>query len=101
MKIHKGDQVMIISGKDRTKRGRALQVFPKKQKVLVEGLNLRKNRSKPKKAGEKGEMVLSPSPLAISNVKLICSKCGQPTRVGYKLVEKKKYRMCKKCGQEV
>ena len=101
MKIKKGDQIIIIAGKDRLKKGKVLQAFPGKGKVLVEGLNLKKKHRKPRKSGEKGEMIQLPSPIDISNVKLICPKCSQAARVGYKLVEEKKFRICKKCRQEI
>jgi len=101
MKIHKNDQVLIISGKDRGKKGKVLAVFPKEAAVVVEGSNIRKKHVKPKRSGEKGQVVETPAPIAVSNVKLICPKCGKLTRVGYKLVEDKKYRICKKCGGEI
>ena len=101
MKIKKGDTVLIISGKDRVKKGKVLKVFPKESKILVEGINLRKKHQKPRKSGEKGQVINLPAPLPISNVKLICPKCGKVTRVGYKIVEKKKFRTCKQCGQEI
>lgn len=101
MKLKKGDTVLIISGKDRGKKEKILKAFPKKDKILVEGINLRKKHQKPKRSGEKGQIVHMPGPISISNVKLICSKCGKPTRVGYKIVEKRKYRICKKCKAEV
>jgi len=101
MKIKKGDTVLIISGKDRGRRGKVLDVFPKKQKLVVEGVCLRKKHVRPKKSGEKGQIVTTPVSFSVSNVKLICLKCSKSTRVGYKLTEdKKKYRICKKCGQE-
>lgn len=100
MKIRKDDQVLIISGKDRGRHGKVLSVFPKEQKVRVEGVNIRKKHVRPRRPGEKGQIVQMPAPLSVSNVKLICSKCGKPTRVGYKVVGGKKYRLCKKCGQE-
>ena len=92
---------MIVSGKDRSKKGKVLQVFPKTGKIVVEGLNLRKKHVRPKKSGEKGQVAEIPAPFAVSNVKLICSKCGKPSRVGYKVVDKNKFRVCKKCGQEI
>ena len=92
---------MIISGKDRAKKGKVVQVFPKTDKIVVEGLNLRKKHVRPKKSGEKGQVAEIPAPFAVSNVKLICSKCGKPSRVGYKVVDKNKFRVCKKCGQEI
>lgn len=101
MKIHKNDVVLIISGKDRGKKGKVLKVFPKEMRVLVEGANLRKKHQRPRKSGEKGQIIELPTPLPLSNLKLICPRCGRPTRVGYKITERKKYRFCKKCGQEI
>ena len=101
MKIKKGDQVIVISGKDRSKKGKVLKVFPKENRVLVEGLNLKKKHLKPKKSGEKGETIQISVPLDVSNVKLVCPKCSQPARVGSKFAGDKKFRICKKCNQEV
>jgi len=101
MKIRKGDTVLIISGKDRGKTGKVLNVFPREEKVVVEGTNIRKKHVRPRRSGEKGQIVEMPAPLSISNVKLICPKCSKATRVGYKIAEEKKYRICKKCGQEI
>ena len=100
MKIKKGDTVLIISGKDRTKTGKVLNVFRSAGTVIVEGLNLRKKHIRPKRSGEKGQTIQVPVPLNVSNVKLICSKCGKAARTGYKKEGDKKYRICKKCGQE-
>lgn len=101
MKIKKNDQVLIISGKDCGKKSKVLQSFPKKKKIIIEGINLKKKHIRPKKQGEKGQIIYIPAPVDISNVKLICSKCKRATRVGYKIVENKKYRICKKCNQEI
>jgi large subunit ribosomal protein L24 len=101
MKLKKGDTVLIISGKDRGRKGKVLKAFPKEQKVLVESINLKKKHVRPKREGEKGQIVQIPAPIHVSNVKLICSKCGKATRIGYKIAESKKYRMCKKCGAEI
>lgn len=101
MKIKKGDTVLIISGKDRGRRGKVLDVFPKEGKVVVEGMNIKKRHVRPKKSGEKGQIAEISAPFSVSNVKLICSQCGKPTRVGYKITEGKKYRICKKCGKEI
>lgn len=100
MKIRKGDTVLIISGKDRLKTGKVLNVFPGKEKIIVEGANLRKKHIRPKSSGEKGQIVQVPVPLNVSNVKLICVKCSKATRISYKKEGDKKYRVCKKCGQE-
>jgi len=101
MKIKKGDTVLIISGKDKGKKGKLLQVFSKEQKIIVEGVNIRKKHIKPKKGGEKGQVIEMPGPIHISNVKIICRKCGAASKIGYKVAEKRKYRICKKCGQEI
>jgi len=101
MKIKKDDQVLIISGKDRGKRGKVLNVFPYEEKVMIEGVSIRKKHVRPKKSGEKGQIIQVPGAIAISNVKLICPKCGQPVRIGHKIVENNKYRVCKKCGKEI
>jgi large subunit ribosomal protein L24 len=101
LKIKKNDQVLIITGKDRGRKGKVLQALPKERKLIVEGINIKKKHIKPKRAGEKGQIVQIPGSIDVSNVKLICQKCGKGTRVGYKIVNKKKYRICKKCGQEI
>ena len=101
MKIRKGDTVLIISGKERGRKGKVIEAFPKKRRIIIEGTNLRKKHVKPKKSGEKGQIVETPASINISNTKLICSKCGKAARIGYKIEGKKKYRICKKCGQEI
>ena len=101
MKIRKGDQILIVKGKDRGKKGKVLRGFPKTFKVLIEGVNIRKKHIKPKKNGEKGQIIEAPTPVSISKTKLICPKCGKPTRVGYRVTEKAKFRVCKRCGEEI
>ena len=101
MKIKKGDTVLIISGKDKGKKGKLLQVFPKEKRILVEQVNLRKKHQKPKKGGEKGQIIQILAPISVSNVKLICSKCQKAVRVGYKLEGNKKDRVCKKCEEKI
>ena len=95
--IHKGDTVTIRTGKDRGKSGKVVKVFPKEDKVIIEGLNLYKKHVRPKRQGEKGEIVQVPRPLVISNVMFFCSKCDKGTRVGYKHDGDTKVRFCKKC----
>ena len=101
MKVKKGDQVLIIAGKDKGKQGKIIASFPQREKITVEGINLRKKHMRPRKSGEKGQIVNLPGPISVSNVKILCSKCGKAARVGYKLLENKKYRICKKCSQEI
>ncbi len=101
MKIKKGDMVLIISGKDRGRKNKVLEVFPKEGRLIVEGINLKKKHVRPKKSGEKGQIVELPGHLDASDVKIICPKCKKPTRLGYKFEGKKKFRVCKKCKQEI
>jgi large subunit ribosomal protein L24 len=104
MKIKKGDKVKIIAGKDRGREGVVERVLPKKKAVVLAGLNIYKKAVRPKKEGDKGGFVDVARPLGVSRVMLICPKCHQPTRVGYRVVaskkgEAKKYRICKKCQE--
>jgi len=101
MHIKKGDQVKIISGKDRGKSGPVLKVFPEKNKITVEGLNLYKKRVRPKQQGQKGETVLVPRPFQSSKAKLVCASCKGAVRVGYRLESGSKIRYCKKCGANI
>jgi len=104
MNIKKGDTVLIISGKDRGRKAKVFEVFPEKNRILAEGINIRKKHQKPKKSGEKGQIVEMPGSIPASNVKLICPKCGKAVKVGYRKKtknQKQKIRICKKCGQEI
>lgn len=101
MKIKKNDNVLIISGKDKNKKGKVLEAFPRLSKITVEGANLVKKHRRPKSEREKGQIVEIAKPIDVSNVKLVCPKCKQAVRVGYRLTEKGKYRICQKCKQEI
>lgn len=102
MKIQKNDQVLITRGKDKGKKGKVLRGLPKKNQILVENINIKKVRKKPKKSGEKGQTVEIAFPIYVSNVKLICPKCGKPVKIGYnRTKEKAKIRVCKKCRAEL
>ncbi len=101
MKIKKGDTVLIIAGKYKGKKGKVLEAFPKEGEISVEGANLVKKHRRAKSEREKGQVVELPKPFDVSNVKLICPKCSKAIRVGYKVAGKNKYRICKKCNQEI
>lgn len=101
MRIKKGDTVLVITGKDKGKKAKILDVFPKKGRITIEGVNIAKKHRRPRRQGEKGQVIEILKPIDVSNVKLVCPKCKQATRVGYRLTEKEKQRICKKCGQEV
>ncbi len=101
MKIKKGDQVKMLNGKDRGKSGKVLRVFSKERKAIIEGLNLVKKHSRPRRQGEKGQRISVPRAVEISNLMLICPKCSKPARVGYKVSGENKFRVCKKCKSEI
>jgi large subunit ribosomal protein L24 len=102
MKIKKGDTIKIICGKDLGKTGKVISVSPKKEKVVIEGLNLRIKHVRPRREREKGQRISFPAPMDISNVMLVCPKCDKITRIGDKVLEdKKKVRVCKKCGEVI
>jgi len=101
MKIKKNDIVLIISVKDKGKKGKVSQALPKQSKIIVEGMNIVKKHRRPKTEKEKGQVVEIAKPMNISNVKLVCPKCSKAVRVGYKISKDIKRRICKKCGQEV
>jgi len=101
MKFKKGDEVIVTLGKDRGKRGKIEAVFPKKQEVLVSGVNIYKRHLKPRGEGKPGGIIDITKPLSVAKIALICPKCGKPTRVGYQLETKEKaakLRICRKCG---
>ncbi|MCP6720385.1 MAG: 50S ribosomal protein L24 [Patescibacteria group bacterium] len=97
MKIHKGDTVKVLAGKDKSKTGKVIKVNPNNSRVTVEGVNLYKKHVRPKRQGEKGEIVQVVRPINSSNLMLVCSSCNRATRVGYRLENDKKVRYCKKC----
>lgn len=101
MKFKINDTIKITLGKDRGKTGKIEAVFPKKDKVVVSGLNLYKKHLKSRGQGKAGSKVDLPRPLALSKIALICPKCHQPTRVGYDCTANKKIRICKKCVKPI
>lgn len=96
-KVKKGDTVKMLSGKDRGKTGKVIHVQPKDGKVSVEGLNLVKKHVRPRRQGEKGEVVAVPRFVPVSTVGVVCSNCGKATRVGFRIEKEEKIRFCKKC----
>ena len=96
-KIRKDDMVEIIAGKDKGKRGNVIRVIRDKDRVIVAGANLVKKAMKKRSQQDRGGIVEVEAPLHISNVMIVCKKCG-PTRIGYKLDGDKKIRVCRKCG---
>jgi large subunit ribosomal protein L24 len=101
MKIKKGDNVQILLGKDRSKTGKVERVSEKKGKVFIPGINVYKRHVGKRVTGAEGGTVEISKPINISNVGLICPSCKQVTRVGFKVSENSKIRVCRKCGKEI
>ncbi|MEC5425574.1 50S ribosomal protein L24 [Virgibacillus sp. C22-A2] len=101
MHVKKGDKVKVITGKDRGKQGTILEAYPKKERVLVEGINMIKKHAKPSQDNPQGGILNQEAPIHVSNVMLIDSKSGEPTRVGYEVRDGKKVRIAKKSGEVI
>ena len=102
LKIKKGDQVQVLTGKDRGAKGTVTRVLPDVGKVIVDGVNVAKKHQKATKATMQGGIIDKDMPIPVANVALLCPSCGKPTRVGYKIDgDGTKVRVCKKCGGEM
>lgn len=100
-RIKKGDEVFVLSGKDRGKTGKVLRVWPGEGRALVEGVNIRKRHKRAKRAGTKGSTVEVAMPVYSSRLALKCPRCGKAVRVGIKMHDDgAKSRVCKKCNSE-
>ncbi|GGH85363.1 large subunit ribosomal protein L24 [Pullulanibacillus pueri] len=99
MHVKKGDKVQVISGKDKGKQGVILEAYPKKDRVLVEGVNIVKKHAKPSQDNPQGGISDIEAPIHASNVMPLDPKTSEPTRVGYKTVDGKKVRIAKKSGE--
>jgi large subunit ribosomal protein L24 len=99
--VRKGDEVMIISGRDKGKKGKVLEVSVKESKVIVEDRNIVTKHVRPKKQGQLGGIVKAEGAVYACKVMPICPKCDKPTRVGNEIKKDKKVRVCKKCGAEL
>ncbi|MEW9676498.1 50S ribosomal protein L24 [Lentibacillus sp. L22] len=99
MHVKKGDKVKVISGKDRGKQGTILEAYPKKERVIVEGINMVKKHAKPSQDNPQGGILDQEAAIHVSNVMPIDPKSGEPTRVGYEVRDGKKVRIAKKSGE--
>jgi large subunit ribosomal protein L24 len=99
-KLKKDDTVQVTTGKDKGKRGRILRILRDKDRVLVEGVNIVKKAKKRRSQQDRGGIVEVEAAIHISNVAMVCKKCG-PTRLGYKIDGENKIRVCRKCGEVV
>lgn len=98
LKIKKGDNVLVIAGKDKGKTGKVIETSAQNGKVLVENVNIVTKHKKPRSAKEKGGIVKQPAPIEVSNLMVVCPTCGKATRVAKKSIEGVNARICKKCG---
>ena len=103
LKVKKGDQVVVIAGKDKDARGKVLRVHPAASAAIVERINLVKKHTKPNPQKQvQGGILERESPIQVSNLKVVCPECGEPTRMGWKRLEDGRgVRVCKKCGATV
>jgi large subunit ribosomal protein L24 len=102
MKLHKGDRVQVLSGKERGERGTVMKVFPAENRVIVEGVNRAKRHQRATRATMQGGIIDKDMPMNASAVAIVCPGCG-PTRIGYRIDEAtgRKVRVCRKCGGDL
>ena len=103
-KVHvkTGDTVVVLSGKERGKKGKVMAVSPKEGKVIVEKINMVSKHMKPRRMGETGGIVKAEGAMYASKVQIVCPRCGKPTRVAHQIYEDgTKERICKKCGESL
>lgn len=109
LNVKKGDTVVVISGKDKGKKGEILVAQPTEERVIVKGANMVTKHVKPRRQGEAGGRIETEGTIHVSNVKLVCPKCSKPTRVGHEVAEvevggvkkMKSVRVCKECGKRI
>lgn len=102
MKIRKNDSVILIAGKDSGKKGKVRRVLLREDRVIVEGLNMIKRHSRAGRAARQGGIIELEAPIHVSNVMLLCAKCGRPTRIGVRsLTDGKRVRICRSCREVI
>ena len=102
MRIKKGDTVFMISGDEKGKRGKVLKLFAKERRAIVEGVNFIQKHSKARRSGEQSRIIEKEAPVHLSNLALVCPKCGKHTKVGVKILkDRRKVRICKRCEEMI
>jgi large subunit ribosomal protein L24 len=102
MKIRKNDTVVIIAGKDKGKRGKVRHAWPDEERVIVEGANMIKRHSRARRAARQAGIIELEAPIRVSNLMLVCEKCGNPTRVSFRFLDDgKKVRICNSCREVI
>ena len=102
MKIRKEDNVLVIAGKDKGKKGKVRFVYPKQNRVLIEGVNMIKTHSKARQQVRQAGLIEREAPIALSNVMLVCTRCSKPARIGFKVLDDgRKVRICRSCKEAI
>jgi len=102
VRIHKGDTVIVLQGKDKGKRAEVVRAIPERERVILEGVNVAKRHAKPTRATQQGGIIDKFMPVHVSTVALVCKSCNQPTRAGIRVEgDGEKVRVCKKCGADL
>ena len=102
MNIHRNDNVLVVTGKDRGKRGKVRYAYPKKSRVLVEGVNFIKMHSRAQRQVRQAGIIEREAPIHVSNVMLLCGKCSHPARIGYRVLgDGRKARFCRVCDEVI
>jgi len=100
MKVVKNDNVLVISGNDKGKKGKVLKVFPKANRVIVEGVNFIHRHTRPTQKNQQGGIVEKEAPIEASNLMVVCPKCDTPSRMGNKILnDGRKVRVCRNCTE--
>ncbi|MAF85833.1 MAG: 50S ribosomal protein L24 [Dehalococcoidales bacterium] len=102
MQIRKNDTVLVIVGKDKGKKGKVRFAYPKKERLLVDGVNFIKKHTRAKKGARQAGIIEQEAPINVSNVMLLCSKCNHPVRIGFRFLEDgRKVRVCRSCHEVI
>ena len=102
MKIRKEDNVLVIAGKDKGKKGKVRFVYPRQNRVLIEGVNMIKTHSKARQQVKQAGLIEREAPINLSNVILVCTRCNKPARIGFKILEDgRKVRICRSCKEAI
>jgi large subunit ribosomal protein L24 len=102
MKIRKEDNVLVIAGKDKGKKGKVRFVYPDQERVLIEGVNMIKTHSRARAQVRQAGLIEREAPISLSNVMLVCNRCNKPARIGFKLLEDgRKVRICRSCKEAI